>query len=983
MSKNKLTTGSKPIKFAEALSKIVLNEWETESIYDNVSDVTAELLEYWFSQDTCDNRSINFHEGQKQAILNAIYCYEVLKCKNIFDVYSIIEDDVGEVFIDDEFLSAIKNDKYDTLKYCIKMATGTGKTFVMNALFIWQVLNALYNKDSDVNWIKNFLIIAPGVIVYDRLLDSFLGKEKDDGGRDFNTSDIKRNEDLFLPYEYRETLYSFVNNNLVEKDEIGKKITGSGLIAITNWQYLYDFDKDLLSKKEDEKEKIVCDDYSLKAMKNLVDNVLELPPSKNAGSDLNVLDSRYTIGDSIKYLSSLNNLCIINDEAHHIHDLKKDEDLVWEAIINLASKNKDKGFLQIDFSATPYNNVSNESDAKNYFPHIIVDFPLVKAIQQGLVKIVSIDERIQTASIQDGDLNFKAEGEKNNKYLSDGQRIMLRAGLAKLSTLEEQFSKLGKTPKMMVICEDTEITPLVEEFLQRDCGLNEKSILRVDSSKKGSISENEWNNLKIKLNNVDKNDEVKVIVSVLMLREGFDVNNICVVVPLRSSSSQILLEQTIGRGLRLMWRNDDVINEIKADNRHKLFIDKSKEFSAYYDILFIVEHPNYKKFYDKLIEEGVVVEEQEYSYKKALGDLIKVDLKENYEKYDLFWPVIVKDEVEELSVPQLTIDDIKPIQTKLNLEELKDYVKKHTGEIFRSREIITQTQFGTYRVNSETFTANSYNEYLTSLINNICKNVNIYSNNHLDKKKKSYPSMQINQAYLIAVIDNYIRHKLFEEEFNPFVDENWRILMLEKAEITTHLIKQLSEMIIKMQNNLEIEKMVIEKKYFSCLNQITMRENYSIEVSKCIYPKLGFPSNKGGFERDFIEACDRDSNVEAFLKIKERAFDFINLKYINERGFLARYYPDFIVKTKENVFIVETKGKDRMDNENTQNKLKSAYYFVEKINKFNPEDRDNRTWYYTLLSDQDFYNLIAKNTPIDDMLKLNRTKIYKQGELDV
>ena len=72
-----------------------------------------------------------------------------------------------------------------------------------------------------------------------------------------------------------------------------------------------------------------------------------------------------------------------------------------------------------------------------------------------------------------------------------------------------------------------------------------------------------------------------------------------------------------------------------------------------------------------------------------------------------------------------------------------------------------------------------------------------------------------------------------------------------------------------------------------------------------------------------------------------------------------------------------------MDNENTQNKLKSAYYFVEKINKFNPEDRDNRTWYYTLLSDEDFYNLIAKNTPIDDMLKLNRTKIYKQGELDV
>ena len=59
----------------------------------------------------------------------------------------------------------------------------------------------------------------------------------------------------------------------------------------------------------------------------------------------------------------------------------------------------------------------------------------------------------------------------------------------------------------------------------------------------------------------------KVIVSVLMLREGFDVNNICVIVPLRSSQAQILLEQTIGRGLRLMWRGDEQIDELKR--RHE------------------------------------------------------------------------------------------------------------------------------------------------------------------------------------------------------------------------------------------------------------------------------------------------------------------------------------------------------------------------------------------------------------------------------
>ncbi len=60
-----------------------------------------------------------------------------------------------------------------------------------------------------------------------------------------------------------------------------------------------------------------------------------------------------------------------------------------------------------------------------------------------------------------------------------------------------------------------------------------------------------------RLFSVDSHATPRVIVSVLMLREGFDVNNICVIVPLRSSQAQILLEQTIGRGLRLMWRDDE------------------------------------------------------------------------------------------------------------------------------------------------------------------------------------------------------------------------------------------------------------------------------------------------------------------------------------------------------------------------------------------------------------------------------------------
>src|SRR5690606_11598976 len=121
---------------------------------------------------------------------------------------------------------------------------------------------------------------------------------------------------------------------------------------------------------------------------------------------------------------------------------------------------------------------------------------------------------------------------------------------------ESEFAKVdpGRKPKMMVVCEDTRVTPLVADFLVEE-GLQAEDVLTVDSGKKAELGEKEWAPLRNRLFDVDRHAQPRVIVSVLMLREGFDVNNICVIVPLRASQAQILLEQTIGRGLRLMWRD--------------------------------------------------------------------------------------------------------------------------------------------------------------------------------------------------------------------------------------------------------------------------------------------------------------------------------------------------------------------------------------------------------------------------------------------
>lgn len=109
-----------------------------------------------------------------------------------------------------------------------------------------------------------------------------------------------------------------------------------------------------------------------------------------------------------------------------------------------------------------------------------------------------------------------------------------------------------------------------------------------------------------------------------MLREGFDVSNVCVIVPLRSSEAPILLEQVIGRGLRLMWREPEYA-DIKAEMRAG--IAQKKVPSAHFDILHIVEHPAFLQFYEDLDQTMVMEETDETPREHILGDIIPVGLK--------------------------------------------------------------------------------------------------------------------------------------------------------------------------------------------------------------------------------------------------------------------------------------------------------------------------------------------------------------------
>ena len=115
-------------------------------------------------------------------------------------------------------LAQLAKPKYQMPKYAVKMATGTGKTWVMHALLIWQMLNARHEDVESGRFTQKFLIVAPGLIVYDRLLDAFCGRKKrDEDYRDPLTNDYYMNQEVFIPERYRDEVFSFIHNNVVTK----------------------------------------------------------------------------------------------------------------------------------------------------------------------------------------------------------------------------------------------------------------------------------------------------------------------------------------------------------------------------------------------------------------------------------------------------------------------------------------------------------------------------------------------------------------------------------------------------------------------------------------------------------------------------------------------------------------------------------------------------------------------------------------------
>ncbi|MEW6326203.1 MAG: DEAD/DEAH box helicase family protein [Thermodesulfobacteriota bacterium] len=905
MAKKKNQEAFSQLYLANALEGEV-QAW-VEQGWSGVTQTTLELFNYWFKRD--EDATERFHPCQQRAIETVVYCHEILQAKTLPEVFERVAPEA--IYQHLPLKQEVETIPFP--KYALKMATGSGKTWVLAALLVWQYFNKLKDERPG-SYSYRFLVVTPGHEVLNRLLDSFKGKRdlKTDN-RLPETSDYKR--PLFMPEGslWRERFHL----DILEPDDVKPNTTppDGPFVFITNWQQF--------------------------RLKSSVSSLWD----QFTGADVEEMPRGEVIAD---FLSEYPDLVIMNDEAHHVHGKKsaKGEELVWRQFMNVLyarlkeNHKKEPGvFLQIDYSATPF---YGSAEKREYFPHIIYNYDLLSAMQDMLVKQLFLEQRQAIAGESLEELDFRAEryeaegGHKRGeiKALSAGQKLLLDIGRKKLEQLAVEFKKKGitKKPVMMVLCEDTTVADLTAEHFARLTDENGQyydgtRALVIHSDLPGKEIETARKNL----DRIDIDDDpLRIVISVLMLREGFDKNNICVTVVLRATEADLLLEQIVGRGLRLMFPSYEYpeLQDAKAKAYHQ--IKRKKNPSNSFDFLFVVEHPRFIEFYNKLREQGYVFGVGDTSKETSTGDIIPVDaVTERIPLFDIAWPIQVFDEGK---MPELSQIDIKSLpKYRVDFNQLKKYLSKL---IIQETHVQTGAKTRAWKLDNEYF---DYSFFLRQASKAVAT-----------RGKTSILSAK--QAQIAETIDEYVSEYCFGKPIDFSSPENYPVLNYQP--VFDHVVEAASNSIIKL---IEGHKFEVKKGTWGRLcdvPRIMVRESKSVDTERSIYPKNGYQPKGGGFERDFMrEALNNSADVLAFAKLDRR--HKLKITYRDETGILRNYEVDFIVKAPDKIYLVETKADKDIDNPNVAVKVQAATAWCEQASLVPPPEGMNQPqqWEYLILSE--------------------------------
>lgn len=829
-----------------------VKEWRDKN-YDGASDTSKSLLNWWFKEDhiiyNADGSSYNFryYFAQREALETVVWLYEVAKVK---DKYDLIRYNTTGVLSPQMFTE-------EWLRFVIKMATGAGKTKVMSLVIAWAYFHKKYEEDSSLA--KNFLLITPNVIVFERIKNDFEGLKiffsdpvlPDNGYHGQNWQD-----------DFQMTLHL--------QDDL-RNVSDTGNIFLTNIHRVFESDVREASAEDEDTARYFLGDK---------------PVTKTS-------DSTVDLGVIVR---DIDELIVINDEAHHLHDDKS----AWvKSITDIDNRLKQKGTglsLQIDLTATPKKNDGS------IFVQTISDYPLVEAIHQRVVKNPVVPDAASRGKLK----------ENQSTLFSEKYRDYINLGIEEWQKTYEALKPMGKKSILFIMTDDTKNCDEVAEYIQTSFKELKGAVLTIHTNKSGEISETisgknkeELDLLRKQANEIDSwESPFKVIISVMMLKEGWDVKNVTTIVGLRpyKSDSKILPEQTLGRGLRRMFFGRDDVEEYVSVLGTPLFMD----------------------FVESINGEGVILE------KKAMGTGAKP-----------IAPMVIE------------VDKDNP---KKDIEKLDIEIPVMSPRIQREYKNLAEldvSKFGNKKVSIKTFSEEEKREI-------VFKDVVDEKTHHTTVLSGDIePDYQSIVGFFAQAIMRELRlfgcYDILFGKVREFVQNNMFDSPVNLSDLNT--LRNLSEVeyirLIKDSFKKAINDLTVEDKGDTEIkNYIKISEARPFVVNdksylipkKSVFNKIVGDSDFELVFSDFLENCD---DVVSFAKnFQNKEASALRIEYKNSEGFIATYHPDFFVKKDEKtVYIIETKGREE---ENDKLKFERLQKWCEDVN-----DRQSRVVYKTLYIKQE------------------------------
>jgi type III restriction enzyme len=780
-----------------------------ESAYDGASDTTKTLFRWWFEE--AETAGFRPYWAQREAVETLAYLVEVeggRDVKELIDRYqevpdpNLLEHGIEFQTTQDGVRQVVRRKQTggvdiidlppeDVARFALKMATGTGKTLVMALVVVWSYFHARREPDSPLS--TNFLILAPNVIVFERLRT------------DFENSFVFRELPL-VPPGWQLDLQVILRGETTEP-------AGTGNLFVTNIQQVYESGGEWTPR-------------------NALDRLLGRKPAGDATQGRRMLER----------LRELDSLVVMNDEAHHVHD----DELEWNKTLLGLHRRLARGLdLWLDLSATP------KFRSGVYFPWIVCDYPLAQAVEDRIVKspvILHMVDRVDPDHV-------------TRENVIEKYRDWLVAGVARLREHRKIFKGIGAKPVMFVMCESIQHADRIGEWLRDRSGggLKRNEVLVIHTDKEGEVKKGELDELRRLAREIDNPDNpIRAVVSVLVLREGWDVRNVTVVLGLRpgTAEARILPEQAVGRGLRLM-------RQVGPDSQQ---------------VLEVLGTSAFEDFVRGLEGEGVHVPTER---QPPRAPITVVPIQERI-RYDVEIPRTGPS----LERSYKRVEDFDPSSVE-SIFEVGDVARLRALRM-KAEDAVHEIELG--EVTVERLRPPLASEVVASITNRV----------------QRAAGLTLEFAVLAPRVQRYLAEQCFGEPVDLESDVNR--IFLGEPEVQEQIARVLAARLGQLVTEVKPITVDAEPIRLSDTKAFHWRRQHAV----CDKTVFNYVATFNPFETEFAEFLDSCEDVVRFAALAE-FFTGFWVDYVKPSGATGRYFPDWVVVQKldddDANWIVETKGR--------------------------------------------------------------------------